>query len=96
MGTIGGNSSAQLKSIIERVENVAAEIQAKREDIKQIYAEAEGNGLDKKALKAIVAQRKQDAAKREELQQVIDTYLNALGELADTPLGRSAIERVSA
>jgi hypothetical protein len=37
--------------------------------------------------------RQQDKEKRTELQATIAEYMAALGELADLPLGRAAMER---
>lgn len=92
----GHNINEQLKSIIARIENRE---EAKREvsdEIRDIYAEAKGNGFDVKALRTIVKMRKQDATERAEQEAVIETYMHALGMLADLPLGQAAIERASA
>ena len=93
--TIGSNTFAadQLRSIIERIERMEAEKKDISIDISQIYLEAKGNGYDAKAIRAIIKERSQDAAKREELEFIIDTYRHALGTLATTPLGEAAIAR---
>jgi uncharacterized protein (UPF0335 family) len=96
MAGLGNNSNAQLKSIVERIENVEAEIKERRDDLKDIYAEAKSNGFDAKALRVIVRRRKQDAAKLKEHEQIVETYMLNLGMLADLPLGKSAIERATA
>lgn len=83
----------QLQSIVERVEKLEEEKAAIANDIKEVYTEAKGNGFDAKVLKQVIALRKKDAAKRAEEQAVLATYMNALGMLADLPLGRAAIER---
>ena len=83
----------QLVSIVQRIEGLEAEKAAIAEDIKEIYAEAKGNGFDPKILRKIVALRKQDADKRREEQAVLAVYMAELGMLADTPLGQAAIER---
>jgi uncharacterized protein (UPF0335 family) len=44
-----------------------------------VFAETKGNGLDIKALRAIIKLRKQDAAEREEAETILDVYLVALG-----------------
>ena len=93
MPNLGGNSSEQLKSIIERVERLEEEKKAAQDDIRDVYAEAKGNGYDVKALRAIVKMRKQDADERREQQEILDTYMHALGMLADTPLGQAAVKR---
>jgi uncharacterized protein (UPF0335 family) len=92
----GHNSKEQLRSIVERVENLEAEKANLAVDIRDIYAEAKGNGYDVKALRAIIRRRKQDADKLAEHDALVETYLHALGMLADLPLGQAAIERVTA
>lgn len=81
MSEIGHNAinRDQLKSIIERVENVEAEIKDRQNDRADIYAEAKGNGYDVKTLRTIVRMRKQDASERAEQEAILDTYLHALG-----------------
>ena len=81
MTEIGHNSIAkdQLKSIIERVERLEEDKAAIGSDIKDVYAEAKGNGFDVKALRAIVRYRKEDAQDRAEREAIFETYLNALG-----------------
>ncbi len=84
MNEIGHNSIAkdQLKSIIERVERLEEDKAAIGCDIKDVYAEAKGNGYDVKALRRIVSLRKQDPDKRAEQEAILDTYMHALGMLA--------------
>lgn len=86
-------SNNQLKSIVERIEALELEKAAVAADIKDVYAEAKSTGFDPKIIKKIVAMRKQDADKMREEQALIATYMDALGMLADTPLGRAAVER---
>lgn len=84
MTEIGHNSVSkdQLKSIIERVERLEEDKAAIASDIKDVYAEAKGNGYDVKALRRIVSLRKQDPDKRAEQEAILDTYMHALGMLA--------------
>ena len=90
---MGNNLSTQIKAIIERIERLEEDKKALADDIRDVYAEAKGAGFDVKALRAIVRLRKQDADERVEQQAIIDTYMHALGMLADTPLGQAAIKR---
>ena len=69
----------QLKAIIERVERLEEEKKAIADDIRDVYAEAKGNGFDTKALRTVVRLRKQDKEEREEQEAILDTYLQALG-----------------
>lgn len=72
----------QLKAFVERIERLEEEKKATQDDIKDVYAEAKGNGYDVKALRKVVSLRKQDADERMEEQAVLETYLNALGMVA--------------
>ena len=69
----------QLRSIVERVERLEEEKQALSDDIKEVYAEAKGNGFDAKTLRQVVRLRKQDAAERQEREALLDLYMHALG-----------------
>ena len=71
----------QLKSIIERIERLEEEKKTISDDIRDVYAEAKGNGYDVKALRAVVRLRKQDANERAEQETILDTYMQALGML---------------
>lgn len=79
MTNIGDNAKQQLLSIIERVEYLEEERRILASDIKEILAEAKGNGFDTKALKTIVRLRKMDKQLREEFEAILDTYMHALG-----------------
>lgn len=76
------NSAAQgqLKSIIERVERLEQEKAEIAEQIKEVFAEAKGNGFDTKILRKVIRIRKQDRAKRMEEDAILDLYLSAIGE----------------
>lgn len=86
----------QLKAIVERIERLEEEKKTITDDIKDVYAEAKGNGYDVKILRKLIAMRKIDAAKRAEAETILETYMAALGMLADTPLGQAALERATA
>jgi uncharacterized protein (UPF0335 family) len=69
----------QLKAFIERIERLEEEKKAIADDIKDVYAEAKGNGFDTKALRTVIRMRKQDADERKEQESILETYLHALG-----------------
>ncbi|HZL31297.1 MAG TPA: DUF2312 domain-containing protein [Pseudolabrys sp.] len=71
----------QLKAIVERIERLEEEKKATSEDIRDVYAEAKGNGFDAKALRAIVRMRKMDSDERREQEEILETYMHALGML---------------
>jgi uncharacterized protein (UPF0335 family) len=80
--TAAGISRDQLRSIVERVERLEEEKQAIADDIKEVYAEAKGNGFDTKIIRQVVRIRKQDTAERQEQEALLDVYLAALGMAA--------------
>ena len=69
----------QLKAFVERIEKLEEEKKAISDDIKDVYAEAKGNGYDTKALREVIRLRKQDKDERAEHEAILDTYLHALG-----------------
>lgn len=77
------NASAQgrLRTIIERIERLEEDKAAIAGDIKEVFAEAKGEGYDVKVLRKVVRLRKQDKAKRQEEEAILDLYLSALGEI---------------
>jgi uncharacterized protein (UPF0335 family) len=94
-GQLAKSAKDHLKSFVERIERLSEDKQQVADDIRDVYAEAKGNGFDVKALRTIIRLRKQDATERAEHEAIVSTYESALGMLADTPLGKSAIERAS-
>ena len=68
----------QLKALVERIEHLEAEKAAIGADIKEVYAEAKGSGFDAKILRRVVALRKLPESEREEMQLMIQTYMQAL------------------
>ena len=93
MSKIGHNVAAErLMSIVERIEKLEDERKLLQGDIKDIYTEAKSAGYDVKVLRMVIASRKKDQAEWEEQQALLETYMRALGQLADTPLGQAAME----
>jgi uncharacterized protein (UPF0335 family) len=83
MTKFGGIAADQLRSIIERIEKLEEEKAAIGADIREVYAEAKGNGYDAKALRQVVKLRKMEMAERQEQELVLETYLRALGMMPD-------------
>jgi uncharacterized protein (UPF0335 family) len=77
------NTSAQgkLKSLIERIERLEEDKAAVATDLKEVYAETKGEGFDTKIVRKVVRMRKQDKAKRQEEEALIDLYISAIGGL---------------
>lgn len=73
------NINSQLKTIVERIERLEEDKAAISTDIKDVFAEAKGNGFDVKALRTIIRMRKQDPNERAEQETILETYMRAIG-----------------
>ena len=71
----------QLRTVVERIERLEEEKKEVAEQIKEVYAEAKGNGFDTRTLRRIVSLRKKPSEEREEEEALLDLYLSALGML---------------
>ena len=78
---LNGSAQGQLKSVIERIERLEEDKKSVMEDLKNVYAEAKGNGFDTKIIRKIIRLRKQDTAQRQEEDALLDLYLSAIGGL---------------
>lgn len=76
---INATTAGQLKSIIERIENLEEEKRQIAADIKDVYGEAKANGFDVKTLRKIISLRRKEASDRQEEAALLETYLHALG-----------------
>jgi uncharacterized protein (UPF0335 family) len=74
-------AQTRLKTIIERIERLEEDKAQVAGDLKEVFAEAKGEGFDTKILRKVVRMRKQDKAKRLEEEALIDLYLAAIGGL---------------
>jgi len=85
MSQVGGVSSAQLKSFIERIERLEEEKAAVAEQIREVFGEAKGMGFDVKIIRQVVKIRKMETQERLEQEELLDLYLSALGMGATPP-----------
>lgn len=69
----------QLRLLIERVERLESEAQGIKDDIKDVYLEAKSSGYDTKVVRQIVRLRKMNPHDRQEMEAILQTYLEALG-----------------
>jgi len=74
-------AQGRLRTIVERLERLDEDKQAVMTDMKEVFAEAKGEGYDVKTLRKVLRIRKQDRAKRQEEEAILDLYLSALGEV---------------
>ena len=85
MPDVGGIAGEQLRSIIERIERLEEERKALADDIKEVFAEAKGNGFDTKIIREIIKIRRMDEDDLDEQETLLDIYKRALGMLPDIP-----------
>jgi uncharacterized protein (UPF0335 family) len=79
--TLNASAQGKLKSLIERIERLEEDRKAVSSDLREVYAEAKGEGFDAKILRKVVKLRGLDSAKRAEEEALIDLYLSAIGGL---------------
>lgn len=78
---INGVAAGRLLSIVERLERLDVEKDDVLAYMKEVFSEAKGEGYDVKILRKVLRIRKQDRAKRQEEDAILDLYLTALGEI---------------
>ena len=79
MAEVGGIAGEKLRSYIERIERLEAEKSALSSDIREIFADARGNGFDAKIMRQIVRLRKMDHQDRAEQEELLVLYQHAIG-----------------
>lgn len=79
MTKVGGVAGDQLRSYLERIERLEDEKATIGNDIKEVFAEAKGNGFDTKIMREILKLRRMEDADRSELEDLLDLYKRALG-----------------
>ena len=66
MNDVGGIGAERLRSFIERIERLEEEKAALTADIREVYAEAKGNGFDTKVMRQVIRLRKMETSDRQE------------------------------
>ncbi|WP_372397077.1 DUF2312 domain-containing protein [Azospirillum sp. HJ39] len=82
MSDVGGIASERLRSFINRIRNLRAEVKSINEDVKEVFAEAKGTGFDTKIMRKIISwmdAREKNAADQQEQEALFDLYKEALG-----------------
>lgn len=73
----------QLKSFVQRVETIEAEIRDRQEDRKEIYQEIKSAGFDQKIVRKLVSVRRKKAEAVAEENEILRVYAEALGMQQD-------------
>lgn len=71
--------SGKLNRFIERIERLEEEKAGLASDIREVFAEAKGEGFDVKVMRQILRLRKMDPADRAETEFLRDEYKKLLG-----------------
>lgn len=74
-------AQGRLRTLVERLECLEEDRLAVMGDLKEVFAEAKGEGYDSKILRKVLRIRKQDKARRQEEEAILDLYLSALGDI---------------
>lgn len=69
----------QLRLFLERIERLEEQKKGVADDILDVYSEAKAMGYDPKIMRKIIALRAMEPHDRQEMQHILETYMNALG-----------------
>ena len=76
------NTTAVLRSAVDRVERLDEEIKGLNADKSDIFKELKAAGFDVKVVKKVIAARRKSEADRSEEDQLFDLYMSSLGSPA--------------
>jgi uncharacterized protein (UPF0335 family) len=79
--SVAGITAGQLKQYIEKIERLEEEKAGISADIREVFAEAKGNGYDPKIMRQVLKIRKMDRDEIEEQEELVTLYCQALGML---------------
>lgn len=78
--TLNKDAQGQLKAIVERLENlIDNDLHNAKEAIKEVKAEAKGNGYHIPAINALIKLRAKDKGKVQEENAILALYAHAIG-----------------
>lgn len=75
---IPAQAQGRLRTIVERIERLEEDKADIASDIKDVFAEAKGEGFDVKILRKVIRLRKMDKTKRETEEALTDLYMHAI------------------
>ena len=76
----GGVAAERLRSFVQRIERLEEDKAGLAQDLREVYAEAKGEGFDVKVMRKLIGLRKRDPRQRREEDELLELYLSALGE----------------
>ena len=75
----GAPAPEMLRQYVERIERLEEEKAGLMADIRDVYAEAKGHGLDPKIMRQVIRLRKLRDADRAEQEELLGIYMAAIG-----------------
>ena len=90
--TVGGIAGDQLKQYIERIERLEEEKKTIAEDIREVFAEAKGNGFDSKIMRKVISLRKMEESERDEQDTLLELYKAAIGMISSASANEDELE----
>ena len=81
MADVQGVTGDRLKSFVERLETLEDEKREVAEQIKEVFAEAKGEGFDIKVMRQLLKLRKMKPHDRSEQEELLEVYKAAIGML---------------
>ena len=72
-------AQGRLKSYVDRLQRLEEDKKAVMGDMKEVFAEAKGEGYDVKILRLLLRRLKQDAARLKEERAILELYALAVG-----------------
>ena len=79
MAEVGGVAGDHLRQYIERIARLEEERANIATDIREVFAEAKGNGFDTKIMRQLIKLRCMEESDRQESEYLLDLYKRALG-----------------
>ncbi len=76
---IGGISAGQLRSFIEKIENLEQDKAEIAETIRDIYSEAKSEGFDVKVMRQLLKLRRMKKEELAEQEELLELYRQAVG-----------------
>ncbi len=74
-----GIDKDRLVNIVDRLERLGGEVEGIKGDMKDLLAEAKGQGFEPKLIRKCIALKKLDSEKRRAEEAELEVYKNALG-----------------
>lgn len=74
-------TASELRSFVERIENLEVQRKEIGVDIREIYTESKARGYDTAVIRKLIADRKKDPNTLSEFEAILDLYKEVLGDI---------------